>query len=305
VLVAMGIALGSAGSRGASAASPTGEPALIDERGPSAEAEAGYVRGLAHYAARDFHRAIAEFEAAFALDPRPELLFAEAQAFRLDGDCPRALELYRRFLATRPPPLQVQATQLGLDRCAESASTNAASGGVAAASSVPPSATIEASGHPISHGPTNLGHLPPGPASTSASALRSLTDQRRPSAPPSAMARLAHDPWTVVPLSVALAAFGTGVGAWVASNRAQPAETPGPNTSYDDFSRAWQTAGARRDVAIGALSTAAVLGVVGGVRAWWLLRARHAPPPGRPAAAPAVDARLLFDGRWLTLVGSY
>jgi tetratricopeptide (TPR) repeat protein len=281
VLVAMGIAVGCPGPRGASA-SPSGEPAPIDERGPSAEAEAGYVRGLAHYAARDFHRAIAELEAAFALDPRPEFLFAEAQAFRLDGNCLRALELYRRFLATRPPPLQVQATQLGLDRCAASAATSAASGSVAAASSVP---------------------LAPGPDPASASRL--LIDRTPPTAPPSALARLAHDPWTVVPLSVALAAFGTGVGAWVASNRAQPAEPPGPNTSYDDFARAWQTAGARRDVAIGALSTAAVLGAVGGVRAWWLLRARHAPASGRPAAAPDLGARLLFDGRWLILMGSY
>jgi tetratricopeptide (TPR) repeat protein len=273
----------------------------MDERGPSAEAEADYVRGLAHYAARDFHRAIAQLEAAFALDPRPEFLFAEAQAFRLDGNCPRALELYRRFLATRPPPLQVQATQLGLDRCAASASTSGASGSVASASSVPPSATMGASAHPTSRGPSDLGQLPPGTGPASAS--RSLTDRTPPTARPSALARLAHDPWTVVPLSVALAALGTGVGAWVASNHAQPAETAGVNTSYDDFSRAWQTASARRAMAIGALSTAAVLGVVGGVRAGWLLRGGHAQSARRPAAV--LDSRLLFDGRSLTLMGTY
>jgi len=279
----------------------------VDEREPSpsteAEAEAAYVRGLGHYAARDFHRAIAELEGAFALDPRPEFLFAEAQAFRLDGDCPRALELYHRFLATRPPPLQVQATQLGLDRCAAAASTRAASASVVAASSAPPGATTRASGPPTPHGPSDPGHPPQDRSPASASVSGALTERTPPTAQRSALARLAHDPWTVAPLSLSLVALGTGVGAWVASNRAQPAETASTNTSYDDFARAWQTAGARRAVAIGALSTAAVLGVVGGVRAWWLLRGAHGPTAGRPTAA--LDARLLFDGRWLSVMGSY
>jgi hypothetical protein len=263
------------------------------------------VRGLGHYAARDFHRAIAEFEAAFALAPRPELLFAEAQAFRLDGDCPRALELYHRFLATHPPPLQVQATQLGLDRCAASAaSPSATSASGDAAPSVPPRPRPGSSDPQIARGPSDLGHLPGGGGGgSSASASGALTERTAPTAPRSRLARLAHDPWTVVPLSVALVGLGTGVGAWVASTRAQPSEAPGANTSYDAFAHAWQVASGRRAVAIGALSTAAVLGAVGGLRAWWLLRGEPEPPAVRPTAT--LPARLLFDGRWLTIMGSY
>jgi tetratricopeptide (TPR) repeat protein len=90
------------------------------------EARAHYERGLSYYAARDFGAAVRELEAGYALDPRREFLFAEAQAYRLAGDCERALPLYRRFLDSDPPPLQVEATRLALDRCAAAAREAAA-----------------------------------------------------------------------------------------------------------------------------------------------------------------------------------
>lgn len=82
-----------------------------------AEAKARYDAGMAHYRARRYREAIGDFQAAAEIDPRREILFAEAQATRLAGDCPRAVTLYERFLATRPPPQQVEATRIALDRC--------------------------------------------------------------------------------------------------------------------------------------------------------------------------------------------
>ncbi len=81
------------------------------------EAKARYDAGMAHYRARRYREAIGDFQAAAEIDPRREILFAEAQATRLAGDCPRAVTLYERFLATRPPPQQVEATRIALDRC--------------------------------------------------------------------------------------------------------------------------------------------------------------------------------------------
>ena len=66
-------------------------------------------RGLAFYEAREFEQAIAEFHAGYQVDPRPELLFALAQAERRSGDCASALIYYQRFLATHPPLQQVRA----------------------------------------------------------------------------------------------------------------------------------------------------------------------------------------------------
>jgi hypothetical protein len=82
-------------------------------------AQALYDRALKGFETRDYAGAIADLEAGFALDPRREFLFAEAQAKRLSGDCRGAVVLYQRFLTTHPPALQIDATQIALARCAQ------------------------------------------------------------------------------------------------------------------------------------------------------------------------------------------
>jgi tetratricopeptide (TPR) repeat protein len=81
------------------------------------EAKVRYDEAMGLYAAHQYRAAIAAFEAAYALDPRREILFGQAQATRLAGDCPAALPLYDRFLATGPPPQQVEATRIAVARC--------------------------------------------------------------------------------------------------------------------------------------------------------------------------------------------
>jgi len=76
---------------------------------------------MALYAAHDFRAAARELEAAYALEPRREILFAQAQATRLAGDCAAALPLYQRFLASTPPQQQIEATRIAMTRCQEPA----------------------------------------------------------------------------------------------------------------------------------------------------------------------------------------
>jgi hypothetical protein len=83
------------------------------------DAQALYDRGLGRYGAHDYPGAIADFQAGYAIEPRREFLFAEGQARRLAGDCKGAIALYQRFLATGPPAVQVNATQIALGRCAQ------------------------------------------------------------------------------------------------------------------------------------------------------------------------------------------
>jgi hypothetical protein len=77
-----------------------------------------YQRGMALYARREFAAAARELAAAYAGEPRREILFAQAQATRLAGDCAHALPLYQQFLASEPPPQQVEATRIAVARCA-------------------------------------------------------------------------------------------------------------------------------------------------------------------------------------------
>jgi len=83
----------------------------------NAEAKRLYQAGMTAYAAKAYDEAAAHFAAAQKVEPHPEILFAEAQARRLAGDCEAATALFDAFLATRPPDAQVEATRIALSRC--------------------------------------------------------------------------------------------------------------------------------------------------------------------------------------------
>lgn len=83
------------------------------------DAQALYDRALTAFGTHDYAAAIRDLEAGYALDPRRDLLFAAAQAERLSGDCRAAVVLYQRFLETKPPAVQVDATHVALARCAQ------------------------------------------------------------------------------------------------------------------------------------------------------------------------------------------
>lgn len=76
-----------------------------------------YDRGIALYLDHDYAAAVRAFSRSYAIDPRRETLFAWAQAERLQGNCPGAIQLYDRYLAQGPPAAQVPVVQEHLARC--------------------------------------------------------------------------------------------------------------------------------------------------------------------------------------------
>jgi len=76
-----------------------GGPALASEPSAARQAydQATAAFGLGHYA-----EAAEKYETAFSLRPDPALLYNAAQAYRLAGNRPRALELYRNYLRLYP-----------------------------------------------------------------------------------------------------------------------------------------------------------------------------------------------------------
>jgi tetratricopeptide (TPR) repeat protein len=94
-------------------------PALADDdQALSPGARAHLDRGLAEYDAKNFRGAAVEFQAAYAIDPRREILYVWAQAERLAGDCEQATILYRKFLALGPPPAEASRARARLAECA-------------------------------------------------------------------------------------------------------------------------------------------------------------------------------------------
>jgi hypothetical protein len=74
--------------------------------------------GLATFVIEHYDEASRDFEAAYALSPEPVILYSWAQSERLAGRCPRARQLYARYLAA--PNLsdtQTQAARAGLQLC--------------------------------------------------------------------------------------------------------------------------------------------------------------------------------------------
>jgi hypothetical protein len=81
------------------------------------QARAHFDKALAAYAAANYRAASVEFELAYGLEARRELLFAWAQAERLSGDCDRAVMLYRRFLDQAPGEAEAAKAVRQIERC--------------------------------------------------------------------------------------------------------------------------------------------------------------------------------------------
>lgn len=67
--------------------------------------------------ADDYETAIRELKAAYAIESKPILLYAWAQAERLGGHCNRAIKLYEDFLGTDPPTELANEAQVNLLDC--------------------------------------------------------------------------------------------------------------------------------------------------------------------------------------------
>jgi tetratricopeptide (TPR) repeat protein len=69
-----------------------------------------YQKGRADYDVGDYDAAIDSFKKAYQISGGALLIFNVAQAYRLKGDCPRALETYRHFVRLGPgSPLRPEA----------------------------------------------------------------------------------------------------------------------------------------------------------------------------------------------------
>jgi tetratricopeptide (TPR) repeat protein len=126
-------------------------PALADRQ----QALKAYERGKQRYDGGEFLAAIELFEQAYQLDPLPAYIFNIAQAYRLAGDCGRALAHYAWFLETSPAE-QVAASVDELVRelreeCdpAEVAARSSELAEAAAAATEPPAATEPVAGPAI------------------------------------------------------------------------------------------------------------------------------------------------------------
>jgi tetratricopeptide (TPR) repeat protein len=91
--------------------------AHADSRAMSDDAKRLLDHGQELFLDHDYAGAIAAYDAGFALDPHPDFLYAKAQAQRLAGDCPGAIQSYQGFLASSPPDAEARIARFNVERC--------------------------------------------------------------------------------------------------------------------------------------------------------------------------------------------
>jgi hypothetical protein len=81
------------------------------------EAQKHIAKATEAHQASKFDVALAELEAAFALDPQPDLLYAIGQVHVKLNNCPVAISFYERFLETKPGPEPAAAANEAIKTC--------------------------------------------------------------------------------------------------------------------------------------------------------------------------------------------
>jgi tetratricopeptide (TPR) repeat protein len=81
------------------------------------EAQTHIDEGTKHYNVQRYDRAAEEYQAAYLLDPKPDYLYAVAQAQRLAGDCEKSVRSYRAYLRTQPAAEDRAKAETNLARC--------------------------------------------------------------------------------------------------------------------------------------------------------------------------------------------
>jgi len=82
-----------------------------------AEAQKHVDKATAAHQAGKYDVALTELQAAYAVDPQPDLLYAIGQVHVKLGKCDDAIVSYEKFLATKPPAEPAAAAQEAIDTC--------------------------------------------------------------------------------------------------------------------------------------------------------------------------------------------
>jgi tetratricopeptide (TPR) repeat protein len=159
-----------------------------------AEARRQFERGNLLYAQGRYDLAIEALKAGYALDDRPDFLYALGQAERRRGDCAAALSYYQAYLETAPSAPRAEATLLLMQRC---------NGPVAPAAPVVPA--------PAARPPVEA----PAPAAKPSVEVPRAAREAGP-ATAAARAKPVYKRWWLWTTLVGVVAVGVGVGVGVA-----------------------------------------------------------------------------------------
>lgn len=84
---------------------------------PKEEAQGHIAKAMEAHGKNDFATALVELQAAYALDPIPDLLYAIGQVHVKLDRCPEAVAYYEQYLATKPAAQATADTKQAIETC--------------------------------------------------------------------------------------------------------------------------------------------------------------------------------------------
>ena len=90
---------------------------IVGSAAANPKARGLYKRGIDEYKAQKYAEAATTLKSSYDLDPKPDALFALAQAERLGGRCPEALVHYKKLLESTTDLPTAKAVQSNLELC--------------------------------------------------------------------------------------------------------------------------------------------------------------------------------------------
>jgi tetratricopeptide (TPR) repeat protein len=101
---------------------------LSADAGPKQEARVHIDRATKAHKAGDLEKALTELQAAHALDPQPQLLYAMGQIYTKLGRCSEASDAYLRFLASGADARTAQVVKQAIEACKAGGAAEPAAG---------------------------------------------------------------------------------------------------------------------------------------------------------------------------------
>jgi tetratricopeptide (TPR) repeat protein len=275
---------------------------------PKQEARVHIDRATKAHKAGNLEKALTELQAAYAIDPQPQLLYAIGQIYTKLGRCSEASDAYLRFLASGTDASTAQVVKQAIDACkgqgaAEPAPTPAATEPTPppTPATTKPAASQSDDEDPLSKRSAAKSHERPAPAPAAKAAppakaaprKRVAFGREQPAPPPESDSDVAAKPWyrdfvgdVLVVGGVTSLVLG-GLAYRAARTDLDTAETVSTHQRYQELVDAAQT---KRLVGVALLGGGAVLITAGVLR--FMLRDNHT-EVRRVGMAPARGGGLL------------
>jgi hypothetical protein len=275
-----------------------------------ADAKKHIAEGTKLYNIQQYAEAAEHYRAAYMLDPKPEYIYASAQAQRQAGNCEMAIPAYNAYLRTNPKDAERDKAQKNIERCEQDLKDKQAAAAVEAERKAKEDAVAQEAAKKAADAAAAKAAADAAEAKRRADEAAALRAQEEAKA---VAARKKANEKSYFPGHIML---GLGVGAvaggvFLFRGARQDINDYNAITSYDEVLAARDDADAAKTrQTLGVVTIGAGVGLIAGAVTYYVVHSRSAPQEAEPPApatpaTPTVSATIGHDHAGLVLSGSF